>query len=371
MAKKDETPGLPPSADTELTSVPTEKIVIGNNVRKRLPDVHELARAIAASGWVDPLMVTPEKGGKYRLIQGHRRLAAVRFLRSLVERTQANGTVAPTAEEIIKAGEAPDTKASREALAELRDYAERRVAVGQPPMPFESLDAQVITGEGAAREMLLQLNENVDRADMTAWENASTVKAYSDLSGAKGAELARALGKSKSATNNLLRVATNIGADPEIRKALDTRPDLLSSDQLNKLAGIEDPAARKEQFDAWTKPKDTAESEPSERRPRARGEAIMQLMLTGWKESQASDPTLDSLPAKDVAKALKFLMGQTDHPPKLLWPSGEKTPAQKARAAAKKAGEASGQSRAKKAKGKGKGKGKGETQPEQTEASPE
>ncbi len=50
----------------------------GANPRRNVGDVAELAASIAAHGLLEPLVVAPMNGSEYRLIAGHRRLAAAK-----------------------------------------------------------------------------------------------------------------------------------------------------------------------------------------------------------------------------------------------------------------------------------------------------
>src|SRR4051812_32591348 len=72
----------PASADEVLTRIPVDLIDIGENVRKTVGDVAELAASIAQVGVLQPIKVLgpfPDTG-RFSLIYGQRRLTAVRSL---------------------------------------------------------------------------------------------------------------------------------------------------------------------------------------------------------------------------------------------------------------------------------------------------
>jgi ParB family chromosome partitioning protein len=66
-----------------LAWIPTSLIVpSGINPRRDLDDIEDLARSIAAQGLIQPLVVSPvESAGTFKLLAGHRRLAALRALK--------------------------------------------------------------------------------------------------------------------------------------------------------------------------------------------------------------------------------------------------------------------------------------------------
>ena len=60
-----------------LTTLPIDSIVPAeDNLRRRVGDVRDLAASIAAVGVVEPLVVSPDGEGRYRIVAGHRRHAA-------------------------------------------------------------------------------------------------------------------------------------------------------------------------------------------------------------------------------------------------------------------------------------------------------
>ena len=50
----------------------------GANPRRQVGDITDLTASIKAHGLLEPLVVAPLNGAEYRLIAGHRRLAALR-----------------------------------------------------------------------------------------------------------------------------------------------------------------------------------------------------------------------------------------------------------------------------------------------------
>lgn len=61
-----------------LVSIPIGSIDIGPNVRIDAGDLTELSRSIAALGVLQPIKVTPNGSGRFRLVWGQRRLLAAR-----------------------------------------------------------------------------------------------------------------------------------------------------------------------------------------------------------------------------------------------------------------------------------------------------
>ena len=60
-----------------LTMLPIDSIVpAGDNLRRRIGDVRDLAASITAVGLVEPLLVSPVDGDRYVIVAGHRRHAA-------------------------------------------------------------------------------------------------------------------------------------------------------------------------------------------------------------------------------------------------------------------------------------------------------
>jgi ParB family chromosome partitioning protein len=67
-----------------MLAVPLEAITVdpANNPRRRLVDIEELAASIQSHGLLQPLVVRrdPDHQGQYRLVAGHRRMAALKLL---------------------------------------------------------------------------------------------------------------------------------------------------------------------------------------------------------------------------------------------------------------------------------------------------
>jgi ParB family chromosome partitioning protein len=74
-----ETKTSPPGLGLELRDIPLRLISVGPNVRTELGDLDELKASIEHSGVLQPIRVTPQGDGTYKLIFGQRRLAAAKL----------------------------------------------------------------------------------------------------------------------------------------------------------------------------------------------------------------------------------------------------------------------------------------------------
>ena len=74
-----------------ILAVPLEAITVdpASNPRRRLVDIEELAASIQSHGLLQPLVVRrdPDDNGQYRLVAGHRRMAALKLLADRHPRT--------------------------------------------------------------------------------------------------------------------------------------------------------------------------------------------------------------------------------------------------------------------------------------------
>ena len=71
------------NAAGEVKMLPVAALEANKRNFYRMTDIEELSESIRTNGLEQNLVVTPEAGGKYRVITGHRRLMALRRLRSL------------------------------------------------------------------------------------------------------------------------------------------------------------------------------------------------------------------------------------------------------------------------------------------------
>lgn len=86
---------------TRLEMISIDKIREVSNIRESVGDVRGLARSIEAVGLLNPLTVIEEAEGTYRLVAGHRRLAAVRSLGSSEIPVYVTGWISENYDEII------------------------------------------------------------------------------------------------------------------------------------------------------------------------------------------------------------------------------------------------------------------------------
>lgn len=159
---------LIPAGDVEdegLRQVPIDEITPNpHQPRTRLLEsqLAELADSIRAHGVIQPLVVTREPGGGYQLIAGERRWRASRL-------------------------------------------------AGLEKVP-------VLVKEAAPQEMLeLALVENVQRADLNPLEEALAYHHLVEDFGLSQSDVARRVGKSRPAVNNLMRL---LSASPAVQQAL-------------------------------------------------------------------------------------------------------------------------------------------------------
>lgn len=68
-----------PAPPAMVVPIRLDRLVAGPNARGDLGDVSELAASLRALGQLDPIQVCPTTGGRYEVIEGHRRLAAARL----------------------------------------------------------------------------------------------------------------------------------------------------------------------------------------------------------------------------------------------------------------------------------------------------
>jgi ParB family chromosome partitioning protein len=150
--------------------------------------LHELAASIREHGIIQPLIVTRDEHGGYRLIAGERRLQAAR-------------------------------------LAGLHTV----------PVVFrETTDTELLE---------VALIENIQRADLNAIEEAMAYRRLTEEHGLTQEEAARRVGKSRAAVANALRLLV---LEPEIRRSLVAGE--ISEGHARALLGLQESRAR---LDAW------------------------------------------------------------------------------------------------------------------------
>ena len=142
---------------TTDTTLPIADIEIGDNVRHDVGDVTELAASIDNVGLLNPLTVAPTADG-VRLIAGHRRLAALK----LIGRKEA-------------------------------------------PVRFAAIASHVDGPNGAAAVVIGQLIENVQRQDLTPFEEAEGYQALVDA-GLKQADIATKVARSRGHISKRLKL---------------------------------------------------------------------------------------------------------------------------------------------------------------------
>jgi len=308
--------GPPHEPKTSLKRVAFEKLCIESNMRKTLSHVEELASAIAGSGWVDPFMVKPAAGGKFVIIQGHRRKMAIQMIRDLVTASRKRETPFKVAD-LQQMEMVDDTKSSKAAGTALVSYL--KAFPKDEPLPFTEVDAQVLDDADAQRAKILQIAENVDREAITPWELATALHDFQAESGATGAKIADLTGKSKSYVNNLLRVAKPDSLHGEIRKALDKGLEM-KSDEMVRLAGIEDKETQLKEFKSWLNPNPDETNDPtseSTKKPKKPSPKVQRQYLDGL----TLNATLaDTVTRQQVRGLMRWMMGEIKNPPKVFKP---------------------------------------------------
>lgn len=88
---------------TRLETLPIEKIREVSNIRETTGDVRSLAASIEAVGLLNPLTVIAEPEGFYRLVAGHRRLAALKSLGSETVPAYVADFVSESREDVLAA----------------------------------------------------------------------------------------------------------------------------------------------------------------------------------------------------------------------------------------------------------------------------
>lgn len=183
-------------ATAEVESVALNQLIpSGLNVRRREPDadkISELARSIAAVGVLQNLVVIPDKGDKWAVVAGSRRLLALRQL-------QAYGQVSD-------------------------DFT----------VPVKKVSAE--------QGVLISLTENTQREAMHPSEQLAVFRTLSE-SGKSAAEIAGLLGYTTRHVQKLLKLAR---VHTELLNAL--ARDEINVDQLQALASSDD---TERQWQVW------------------------------------------------------------------------------------------------------------------------
>lgn len=193
-------PARPPRPVVSLDDILLELIDIGDNVRDDVGDLDELAASIAELGVLDPVKVTRQDDGRYRLVWGQRRVLASR-----------------------KAGQL------------------RIPAIIEPASDIDSK---------SARRSIEQLSENLQRKDLNPIEEAVALREVLDGNpGLTQAALAQRLGRSAPWISSTLAL---LDVDPTVQDQV--RTGALSAAHVKAIAVL-DPA---DQVEIATKAIDNA-----------------------------------------------------------------------------------------------------------------
>lgn len=170
---------------TDARTLPLDAIRVGDNVRRQVGDVSELADSIRAVGLLQPLVVRLGADDVPELVAGHRRLEALRLL---------GETEAPIAWTHPSAGTAEEV---------------------------------------AAAKVAAQLVENLQREDLTVTEEAAALADLVALLGSQKAA-ADAVGRSKAHVSKRLRIA---GLAPDVAALVDA--GTFTADDAYELAKLD------------------------------------------------------------------------------------------------------------------------------------
>lgn len=234
------------------------------NVRTRYEGIAELRQDIDANGLLVPLMVTPVKGGKYAVVAGFRRHAAL----------------------------------------------------SQEPTPA-TVPCSIVEGNP---EELFRINggENLSRLEITSYERAMIAQRFNTDFGLSAADIAckypGAKGWSKGYVGNLLRCLKDLR--PEIIEAWKAGVPALSTDWLTATAAL----TPDEQAEVWKKKIGTPDAVPNADMPNdnPKGEAVKAPKKIGADDLRAALAALRNNPkigesARDGAEAVfLFALGEAD-----------------------------------------------------------
>ena len=180
----DDVPAVATAKDV-ITDIDIDKLVAGTyqpRSRMEMERLKELADSIREQGVINPIVVRPMKGGKYEIIAGERRFRASK----LADRKTVPAIV-------------------------------RRV---------QDKDA-----------LAMALIENMQREDLNAMEEALGIKRLIDEFGYTHEQAAQAIGRSRPATSNLLRLLSL--AKPVQRMLMDAKLEMGHARALLPLSGAE------------------------------------------------------------------------------------------------------------------------------------
>lgn len=158
-----------------------------NQPRRALGDLTDLALSIRQQGLLNPIIVEPAAGGRFRILAGERRFAACRSL------------------------------------------------------GWESVTCLVRTVEEQSR-LALQLIENMHRKDLSPLEEAHGLRRLMEEFGLSQRDLAQRIGKSTGSVNQILRI---LDLDPDLLNAVQTS-ERVSKSVLLEIAKQTDPARQGE-----------------------------------------------------------------------------------------------------------------------------
>ena len=158
-----------------------------NQPRRALGDLTDLALSIRQQGLLNPIIVEPAAGGRFRILAGERRFAACRSL------------------------------------------------------GWESVTCLVRTVEEQSR-LALQLIENMHRKDLSPLEEAQGLRRLMEEFGLSQRDLAQRIGRSTGSVNQILRI---LDLDPDLLNAVQTS-EPVSKSVLLEIAKQTDPARQGE-----------------------------------------------------------------------------------------------------------------------------
>lgn len=174
---------VPPVSGAEIVYIPVEDIFPHpDNPRKDLGDLSELAESIKARGIMQNLTVVPREGNTYTAVIGHRRLAAAKL-----------------------------------------------AGLSYVPCAVSHMDMQ--------EQLATMITENVQRADLTAYEQAQAFGQLSMDFGMSAADISKQTGFSESTVRRRLKMAEM--SPDALKKAFDKGKQITMAD-MERLAEIDD-----------------------------------------------------------------------------------------------------------------------------------
>lgn len=249
-------PVIVPGTQPYLAEIPIGLVDVGDNVRDDVGDLSELKASIEELGLIEPIKVTAQPDGRFRLVVGQRRVTAHREL----ERTSIRAIVEPAGD------------------------------VDEP---------------GVTRS-IEQLAENLIRKDLNAIEEAVALREVLDADPElTQAELARRLGMSPSWVANTLRLQ---GLDPTVQELI--RTESISASHGKAMAIL--PAKEQRELAARIVDRGMS-SHDLEREIGWKVDAVKQREATQKRTDKAIPKALAALEAAGVAKTTAvYVQGRYD-----------------------------------------------------------